>query len=148
MPGEIAEMMLNVTMCAQCGEWMHDGEDGDGSPEYCESCRDADEEDAIGSVNGPRLPKRPVKKKNPRDTSCPICERMVRGEEGLINHVRNSHKTSRLADKMEIVAREISEIFNSGGNVHLIDKSVHKIVDIINPLLKILGRKPNDLLPF
>jgi hypothetical protein len=36
--GEIAEMMLDGTMCAGCGEWLNDGEDGDGFPEYCATC--------------------------------------------------------------------------------------------------------------
>lgn len=37
--GEIAEMMLDGTMCQGCGEWLHDGEDGEGFPDYCSSCR-------------------------------------------------------------------------------------------------------------
>lgn len=37
--GEIAEMMLDGTMCALCGEFLRDGEDGDGFPEYCEGCQ-------------------------------------------------------------------------------------------------------------
>ncbi len=42
--GEIAEMMLDGTMCAGCGEFLNDGEDGDGFPEYCSSCaRDYEE---------------------------------------------------------------------------------------------------------
>ena len=36
--GEIAEMMLDGTMCAGCGEWLNGGEDGDGYPGYCASC--------------------------------------------------------------------------------------------------------------
>lgn len=35
--GEIAEMMLDGTMCAGCGEWM--GDEGDGFPRYCAACR-------------------------------------------------------------------------------------------------------------
>lgn len=43
--GEIAEMMLDGTMCQGCGEFLCDGEDGQGFPGYCESCqRQADEE--------------------------------------------------------------------------------------------------------
>jgi len=37
--GEIADMMLDGTMCAGCGEWLNDGEDGNGYPEYCSGCR-------------------------------------------------------------------------------------------------------------
>ncbi len=36
--GEIADMMLDGTMCSGCGEWLHDGEDGPGYPGYCSSC--------------------------------------------------------------------------------------------------------------
>lgn len=36
--GEIAEMMLDGTMCQGCGEFLHDGEDGDGIPAYCAGC--------------------------------------------------------------------------------------------------------------
>jgi hypothetical protein len=36
--GEIADMMLDGTMCACCGEWLNDGEDGDGFPMYCDGC--------------------------------------------------------------------------------------------------------------
>jgi len=34
--GEIAEMMLDGTMCQQCGVYLDD--DGDGIPAYCSSC--------------------------------------------------------------------------------------------------------------
>lgn len=33
MPGEIAEMMLDGTLCEGCGEWM--GGEGFGGPRYC-----------------------------------------------------------------------------------------------------------------
>lgn len=33
--GEIADMMLDGTMCEACGEFLNDGEDGDGLPGYC-----------------------------------------------------------------------------------------------------------------
>jgi hypothetical protein len=36
--GEIAEMMLDGTMCAGCGEFLNDGYDGEGYPEYCAAC--------------------------------------------------------------------------------------------------------------
>ena len=35
MMGEIAEMMIDGTMCQHCGEWMHEGEDGPGYPQSC-----------------------------------------------------------------------------------------------------------------
>lgn len=36
--GEIADMMLDGTMCQVCGEWLNDGEDGDGYPITCAGC--------------------------------------------------------------------------------------------------------------
>lgn len=36
--GDIANMMLDGTMCVQCGEWINDGETGPGYPIMCESC--------------------------------------------------------------------------------------------------------------
>ena len=36
--GEIAELILDGTMCCVCGEWLHDGEDGDGYPMMCDAC--------------------------------------------------------------------------------------------------------------
>lgn len=37
--GEIAEMMIDGTMCQRCGEFLYDGEDGPGYAEFCPSCR-------------------------------------------------------------------------------------------------------------
>lgn len=48
--GEIAEMMLDGTMCQQCGEWLNDGDDGDdgeGFPVSCESCKESDYAKAV-----------------------------------------------------------------------------------------------------
>lgn len=36
--GEIADMMLDGTMCSGCGEWMDDGNDGPGFPGLCAGC--------------------------------------------------------------------------------------------------------------
>lgn len=36
--GEIADMMLDGTMCSSCGVWLHDGADGPGYPQLCGSC--------------------------------------------------------------------------------------------------------------
>lgn len=37
--GDIADMMLDGTMCQGCGEFLCDGEDGPGYPGYCSSCQ-------------------------------------------------------------------------------------------------------------
>lgn len=52
--GEMAEMLLNGTMCSGCGEWLHDGEDGDGFPGYCASCAPDSSPKKIW-MEGPRL---------------------------------------------------------------------------------------------
>jgi hypothetical protein len=47
--GEIADMMLDGTMCQGCGEFLHDtadgfpGADGPGYPMYCSACQPDDE---------------------------------------------------------------------------------------------------------
>lgn len=49
MPGEIAEMMLDGTVCEQCGEFLHNGEDGPGYPGLCAGCggREVDCDDLV-----------------------------------------------------------------------------------------------------
>ena len=37
--GEIADMMLDGTICQGCGEWLCDGEDGPGYPGFCAGCQ-------------------------------------------------------------------------------------------------------------
>jgi hypothetical protein len=37
--GEIADMMLDGTLCQHCGEWMGEGRDGEGYPQCCDGCR-------------------------------------------------------------------------------------------------------------
>ena len=36
--GEIAEMMLDGTMCQGCGVFLFEGADGPGFPMFCEGC--------------------------------------------------------------------------------------------------------------
>jgi hypothetical protein len=49
--GEIADMMLDGTMCQGCGEWLHDGDDGPGFPGYCSACEpDEDEGEELVAV--------------------------------------------------------------------------------------------------
>jgi len=36
--GEIADMMLDGTLCQGCGVFLHDGGDGPGYPSYCDGC--------------------------------------------------------------------------------------------------------------
>lgn len=76
--GEIADMMLDGTMCAGCGEWLHDGEDGDGFPVYCASCAPDYEDEPE-----PQKPKNTV--------ACPECGKKVRDKIGLRQHIEAKH---------------------------------------------------------
>lgn len=79
--GEIAEMMLDGTMCAGCGEWLNDGEDGDGFPGYCASCA-PDYEDGIARTKCGQL--------RPSKTNCPHCDKLVK-KVGLEQHIKHKH---------------------------------------------------------
>ena len=95
--GEVADMMLDGTMCEGCGEFLH-GEAA-GHPNYCsERCardRGADwwlemngYDPAAAPLRQPRKRRRP---KGTRDTPCPVCGKMFRGQEGMENHRRMKH---------------------------------------------------------
>jgi hypothetical protein len=71
--GEYAEMMLDGTCCATCGEFFHDG-DAFGVPRYC--CREC-EPDGF----------RPARKK----FSCQMCERKFGSEAAATQHARDKH---------------------------------------------------------
>lgn len=72
--GEIAEMMLDGTMCAGCGEWLHDGEDGPGYPEYCASCRKQGYAD------------------HEAEHECPTCSKLFGSDYAMNQHRRDAHK--------------------------------------------------------
>lgn len=71
--GEIAEMMLDGTLCEGCGCDLP-GE-APGHPRYCHDCRRH------------RAPVSPQSTK----VQCPICRRRVK-RVGLNNHMRDAHK--------------------------------------------------------
>lgn len=75
--GEVAEMMLDGTLCAGCGVAMiHSAhEDPAGFPVYCSFCK------AEGRGQPPRVSKK---------TRCPICKKRVR-KAGLEHHKRDMH---------------------------------------------------------
>jgi len=70
--GEIAEMMLDGTLCQSCGEFM--GEEV-GYPRFCASCAQE-----LGELHGE------VKVKVP----CPTCGKKVKAA-GLADHQRDVH---------------------------------------------------------
>jgi DNA-directed RNA polymerase subunit RPC12/RpoP len=80
--GEIAEMMLDGTLCEGCGVFLEDG--GGGYPRRCIQC----EEDArIAEIDhGARQLAASMKVK------CPDCGKRVKPN-GLANHIRDKHPT-------------------------------------------------------
>lgn len=87
--GEIAEMMLDGTMCEGCGEWLHDGEDGPGFPGLCASC---------ARVRGvAATTKRPwVPSGRPPEAKCRVCGKRCRSVDGLAMHARDKHQASEI----------------------------------------------------
>ena len=78
--GEIADMMLDGTMCQGCGVWLHGGEDGPGYPGYCSDCRRQERQEKS------RTPSSKV--------SCPTCGRKVKAI-GLPQHQRDVHRSGK-----------------------------------------------------
>ena len=75
--GEIAEMMLDGTLCAGCGVFLNG--DGDGFPRYCTDCQRP-------SSYKPTRCKRETREK----VSCPTCKKRVNAV-GLADHMRDAH---------------------------------------------------------
>ena len=108
--GEIADMMLDGTLCEGCGKFI--GSDV-GYPQYCsEACardRGADSAavhtgspSAIWQRNNPSERRQSFtrrgyrgKRKAPRDTPCTICGKLCRGQEGMELHRRMKHGEHR-----------------------------------------------------
>jgi hypothetical protein len=72
--GDIADMMLDGTLCEGCGEYLGEG---DGFPQYCASCRAGNAFD-----NAPKTKACKV--------SCKECGKRVK-EAGLADHMRVVH---------------------------------------------------------
>lgn len=70
--GEIAEMMLDGTLCCQCGEFL-DSDLGD-FPQMCAGCADEGE---------PMVEARPTKK-----VECPHCKKRFSGQASRDQHIR------------------------------------------------------------
>jgi len=71
--GDVADMMLDGTLCQGCGEYLGDGE---GCPMFCESCSKDDEE---------------YKKEKTKKETCSICNKKCKGQEGLNAHIKAKH---------------------------------------------------------
>lgn len=73
--GEIADMMLDGTLCQYCGEFM--GGDGDGFPVVCPGCQQECDVDEFGNEQ--------------YDTTCQICSKRLKTPEGLQQHMNDKH---------------------------------------------------------
>lgn len=73
--GEIAEMMLDGTLCAGCGGYLKG--DGEGLPRYCHDC------------NGERGSGH-MRTKAASKVKCPTCGKLVK-KTGLPDHQRDAH---------------------------------------------------------
>lgn len=78
--GEVADMMLDGTLCEGCGVYL--GADG-GFPQRCASCGPVDEQ----SIPDLRM------LRNRAKVGCPECGRRVK-ETGLKDHMRDRHGVS------------------------------------------------------
>ena len=87
--GEIADMMLDGTMCEGCGEWLNDGEDGQGWPGLCESCQRI--RDKAERATHPTAP-RDTRLLTPKTIPCGSgCSKFFRTEEAARDHRRMKH---------------------------------------------------------
>ncbi len=78
--GEIADMMLDGTMCQGCGVWMDDilnGADAPGYPRFCGGC--------VGYQKSER-----AREQGQVKVPCPTCGKRVK-QVGLKDHQRDAH---------------------------------------------------------
>jgi hypothetical protein len=80
--GQIAEMMLDGTLCQGCGEYLGDAV---GYPRRCTTCL-ADRGPNCRPTSHDRQP-----------CPCPLCDAVLSGESGLQQHVRAKHPEERIA---------------------------------------------------
>jgi len=83
MPGEIAEMMLNGTMCQGCGEFLHDGADGPGYPGFCAGCAPDEDLSAEHAPSGGQSAK--------KKAFCPLCSKRFKTAHACFQHISDKH---------------------------------------------------------
>lgn len=83
--GEIADMMIDGTMCP-CGEFIDDGADGPGYPQYCSPQCKIDYGGGDEPVND-----RPPEKEPYVRFNCDICHRPFKTEASRDQHRRDKH---------------------------------------------------------
>jgi endogenous inhibitor of DNA gyrase (YacG/DUF329 family) len=83
--GEIADMMLDGTLCEACGSYI-DGEGGEGFARYCsDRCARDRGADQLTMTRKERHAARPAAR-----VSCPTCAKRVK-KAGLAHHMRDVH---------------------------------------------------------
>jgi hypothetical protein len=85
--GEIAEMMLDGTLCEGCGTYIDDN-GGDGIPRYCsDECARGRGMQYVPSRE--RSQSHPIR--SPKPVGCPSCPRRFCSYRDLNNHRRDKH---------------------------------------------------------
>lgn len=98
--GEYAEMMLDGTCCAGCGEFMHG--DGHGFPGYCSrECALEHGSEHYGRdykpVTRPKKPKPVSEPKSPKTVTCPKCGKETRQGKSMQHHLKDAHGMDGMA---------------------------------------------------
>lgn len=78
--GEIADMMLDGTLCASCGDYLGDDT---GFASYCIGCEPKSRRPLFSAKGGDG--------RNPNKTNCKTCGKRVK-KAGLADHMRDAHK--------------------------------------------------------
>ena len=97
--GEMAEMMLDGTLCEACGSFI-DMDGAEGFPRYCSNqcARDRGATHAMPN---------PVSTPNPKKTNCGVCGKRIK-KTGLADHMRDAHQaTATRAMQIEIAAHAL-----------------------------------------
>ena len=86
--GEIAEMMLDGTLCQGCGVFLND--EAPGYPCTCRDCRPVEKTAAAAERKAQRQVAHQEHQARQKKTNCPVCNRRVK-EIGLANHMKDAH---------------------------------------------------------
>ncbi len=87
--GEIAEAVLEGTLCEGCGVFLNAV--APGYPCYCRDCRPAAKQGAAAERKEQRAIAHQQHQARQKKTKCPTCGRKVK-EIGLANHMKDAHQ--------------------------------------------------------
>lgn len=86
--GEVAEMMLDGTLCEGCGVFLN--AEAPGYPCYCGACRPAAKQGAAAVRKEQRAIAHQLHQARQKKTKCPTCGRKVKEIE-LANNMKDAH---------------------------------------------------------